>query len=58
MPAAMTTAERPVISVIAAMDRNRVIGRDNSLPCHLPSDLKRFNALTIGKTMIKGRRTW
>ena len=58
MPAAMTTAERPVISVIAAMARNRVIGRDNSLPWHLPADLRRFKALTMGKPMIMGRRTW
>lgn len=45
------------ISLIAAMDRNRAIGRDNDLPWRLPEDLKRFKALTMGKPMLMGRRT-
>lgn len=53
----MTTG-RPVISIIAAMARNRVIGRDNGLPWHLPADLRHFKTLTLGKPMIMGRRTW
>ena len=40
------------------MARNRVIGRDNALPWHLPADLKHFKALTMGKPIIMGRRTW
>ena len=34
------------LSLIAALDRNRAIGRDNDLPWRLPDDLKRFEALT------------
>jgi dihydrofolate reductase len=46
------------ISVIAAMDRNRVIGRENQLPWHLPADLKWFKKNTIGKTIVMGRKTF
>jgi dihydrofolate reductase len=44
--------------LIVAMSRNRVIGRDNRLPWHLPADLKRFKALTMGHHIIMGRKTW
>ena len=40
------------------MSRNRVIGRDNQLPWHLPEDLKHFKALTLGKPILMGRRTF
>jgi dihydrofolate reductase len=43
---------------IVAMADNGVIGRDNGLPWHLPDDLKRFKALTMGHAMLMGRRTW
>ena len=43
--------------LIAALDRNRGIGRDNALPWHLPDDLKRFRALTLGQPVLMGRRT-
>ena len=43
--------------LIAALDRHRAIGRDNDLPWRLPDDLKRFKALTLGKTLLMGRRT-
>lgn len=46
----------PVL-LIAALDRNRAIGRGNALPWHLPDDLKRFKALTLGKPVLMGRRT-
>ena len=46
------------ISVIAAMSENRVIGRDGSLPWHLPTDLARFKATTTGHTVIMGRKTF
>lgn len=46
------------ISVIAAMSENRVIGRDGSLPWHLPTDLARFKAITTGHTVIMGRKTF
>ncbi|MGO4223487.1 dihydrofolate reductase [Lysobacter sp. TAF61] len=43
--------------LIAALDRNRAIGRDNDLPWRLPDDLKRFKALTLGKPVLMGRKT-
>ncbi len=46
------------VSLIAAMASNRVIGRDNRLPWHLPTDLKRFKRLTMGHTLIMGRKTF
>ncbi|MCP4661456.1 MAG: dihydrofolate reductase [bacterium] len=46
------------ISLIAAMAENRVIGRGNELPWHLPADLKRFKALTTGHVIVMGRKTF
>jgi dihydrofolate reductase len=43
--------------LIAALDRRRAIGRGNALPWRLPDDLKRFKALTMGHTLLMGRRT-
>ena len=43
---------------IVAMADNGVIGRDNGLPWRLPDDLKRFKALTVGHTVLMGRRTF
>jgi dihydrofolate reductase len=48
----------PRISIIAALARNDVIGLDNALPWHLPEDLKRFRALTMGHHIIMGRKTF
>src|SRR3546814_11719842 len=45
------------ISLVAALDRNRAIGRGNALPWHLPDDFRRFKALTMGKPILLGRRT-
>ncbi len=47
-----------MISLIVAVSRNGVIGRDGGLPWHVSSDLKRFKAMTMGKPVIMGRRTW
>ena len=47
----------PHICLIAALAANRVIGRNNALPWHLPADLKRFKALTIGHPVLMGRKT-
>lgn len=47
-----------MISIIAAVDRNRGIGYQNKLLFWLPNDLKRFKALTIGNTIIMGRKTF
>ena len=46
------------ISLIVAMTRNRVIGRDGQLPWRLPDDLKWFKQVTAGHTVIMGRVTW
>ena len=45
------------VSLVAALDRNFAIGRGGAMPWHLPADLKRFKALTLGKTMLMGRKT-
>jgi dihydrofolate reductase len=47
-----------MIRIIAAMSKNRVIGCDNTLPWHLPSDLKHFKDLTSGETVVMGRKTF
>jgi dihydrofolate reductase len=46
-----------MISIIVAAAENGVIGSDNRLPWHLPDDLKRFKALSLGKPIVMGRRT-
>lgn len=46
------------LAMIAALGENDVIGRDNQLPWHLPADLKHFKAMTLGKPVIMGRKTW
>ena len=48
----------PKISLIAARGRNNVIGADGDLPWRLSSDLKLFKAVTKGKPVIMGRKTW
>ncbi len=47
-----------MLSIIAALSRNRVIGRNNQLPWRLPADLKHFKAVTLGKPVIMGRKTF
>src|SRR5215207_4147965 len=49
---------RPTPVALVAMADNGVIGRDNGLPWHLPDDLKRFKALTMGHALLMGRRTY
>lgn len=46
------------ISIIAAVAENGVIGRNGKLPWHLSDDLRRFKRLTMGHTILMGRRTW
>lgn len=46
------------ISMIAAMSKNRVIGKENSLPWHLPNDLRFFKESTTGKPIVMGRKTF
>ena len=59
----MTEAEqkvttRPKIVFVVAVAANGVIGREGDLPWRLSTDLKRFKALTIGKPVVMGRKTW
>ena len=46
------------VSIVAALARNRIIGRDNGMPWRLPEDLKRFRRLTMGHAVIMGRKTF
>jgi dihydrofolate reductase len=46
------------ITLIAAVAANRVIGRDGDVPWHLPADLDRFQRVTLGHTLLMGRRTF
>ena len=49
---------RPPITIVVARAYNGVIGKDGGLPWHIPGDLKRFKALTMGTPMIMGRKTF
>ena len=46
------------ISIVAAIARGGVIGRDNGIPWRVPEDARHFRALTIGHPVVMGRRTW
>jgi dihydrofolate reductase len=46
------------ITVLAAVGANLVIGRDGQMPWHLPEDLAHFKAVTMGHTMVMGRKTY
>jgi dihydrofolate reductase len=46
------------ITLVAAVARDGAIGRDNALLWHIPEDMARFKALTAGKPVVMGRRTW
>lgn len=48
----------PPVSILVAIARNGIIGRDGDLPWRLSTDLKRFKALTLGKPIVMGRKTW
>lgn len=47
-----------MISLIVAIDKNRLIGDSNGLPWYIPEDLKYFRDTTIGKTIVMGRKTY
>lgn len=47
-----------IISMIAAMDENAGLGKNNQLLCHLPADLKHFKQITLGKPIVMGRKTF
>ena len=48
----------PKITIVVARALNGVIGKDGTLPWHLPGDLKHFKAMTMGSAMIMGRKTF
>ena len=50
--------DKPRITMVVARAQNGVIGRDGELPWHIPADLKRFKALTMGSVMVMGRKTF
>ncbi|MBP5526896.1 MAG: dihydrofolate reductase [Bacteroidales bacterium] len=52
------TNKKPNLSIIVALATNRAIGLNGDMPWHLSGDLKRFKALTMGHTVVMGRRTW
>jgi len=47
-----------IISLIAAMDKNRLIGANNGLPWHLPADFSHFKKVTMNKPIVMGRKTF
>jgi len=49
---------KPRLAILAAVASNRTIGLNNTLPWHLPADLKHFKALTLGQIIVMGRRTY
>ena len=50
--------KRPIISIIAAIGKNRELGKDNKLLWNIPEDLKRFRKVTIGHAVIMGQKTY
>lgn len=55
---AADSSAAPRVTLVVAVARNGVIGREGQLPWHLPADLKHFKAVTLGKPIIMGRRTF
>jgi len=53
-----STAPRPKIVLVVARADNGVIGQDGKLPWHLPADLRHFKRVTMGASMVMGRRTF
>jgi dihydrofolate reductase len=58
MPSSILNPRSSILSIIAAMARNRTIGVNNTLPWRCPEDLKHFKTLTMGHHMIMGRKTF
>lgn len=54
----MAAGSGPRLSLLVAVTENGVIGRDHGMPWHLPDDLKHFKALTLGKPVLMGRKTF
>lgn len=47
-----------MVTIIAAVARNGCIGKDGAIPWHLPEDMQRYRAVTLGKVVVMGRKTW
>ena len=47
-----------MLALIAAISKNNCIGKDGSLPWHIPEDMAHFKSLTMGNTVLMGRKTW
>ena len=47
-----------MITLVAAMGKNRAIGLDGRMPWHLPAELQHFKQVTMGKAIVMGRKTW
>lgn len=58
MNAPLSATSSPQIVFVVAVAENGVIGRDNAMPWHLKSDLKRFKAITFNRPVIMGRKTF
>ena len=54
----MSATTTPRVSLVVAMGSNRAIGAQGKLPWHIPEDLKRFKALTLGHPIVMGRKTY
>jgi dihydrofolate reductase len=54
----VTNPKTPKLTLVVAVAKNGVIGRDGDLPWRLSSDMKRFKAATMGKPVLMGRKTW
>lgn len=50
--------KKPTVSIIVAMAKHRVIGKDNDMPWHMPADLQHFRKKTSGRPIIMGRKTY
>ncbi len=47
-----------MVTIVAAVARNGCIGKDGGVPWHLPEDMRRYRAVTMGKVVVMGRKTW
>lgn len=54
----VSAPEMPPLALLVAAAENGVIGKDGHLPWHLPDELKLFKSLTLGHTIVMGRKTW
>ena len=58
MPGGMNAATPADLELVVAVSEDDVIGRDNALPWRLPADLRRFKAITLGRGVLMGRKTF